>query len=53
MPSFLQSTFLAGLAALAIPLLIHLFFQLRTKRVELGTIRFLQMVLEETHAGER
>ena len=47
MPSFLQASFLTGLAALAVPILIHLFFRLKTKRVELGTIRFLRLVLEE------
>ncbi len=47
MPNFLQTSFLAGLAALAVPVLIHLFFRLKTKRVELGTIRFLRVVLEE------
>lgn len=47
MPSFLQTAFLSGLAALAVPVLIHLFFRLKTKRVELGTIRFLRLVLEE------
>lgn len=47
MPGFLQTSFLAGLAALAVPVLIHLFFRLKTKRVELGTIRFLRVVLEE------
>lgn len=47
MPTFLQTSFLAGLAALAVPILIHLFFRLKTKRVELGTIRFLRIVLEE------
>jgi hypothetical protein len=47
MPEFVQTAFLAGLAALAVPVLIHLFFRLRTKRVELGTIRFLRIVLEE------
>src|SRR6188474_1694639 len=47
MPAFLQTSFLVGLAALAVPVLIHLFFRLRTKRVELGTIRFLRVVLEE------
>ncbi|MEX0585408.1 MAG: BatA domain-containing protein, partial [Pirellulales bacterium] len=47
MPSFLQASLLAGLAALAVPVLIHLFFRLKTKRVELGTIRFLRVVLEE------
>ena len=47
MPSFLQTSFLWGLAALAVPVIIHLFFRLTTKRVELGTIRFLRSVLEE------
>lgn len=47
MPAFLQTSFLFGMAALAVPILIHLFFRLRTKRVELGTIRFLRVVLEE------
>jgi hypothetical protein len=47
MPNFLQTSFFAGLAALAVPVLIHLFFRLKTKRVELGTIRFLRLVLEE------
>ena len=47
MPSFLQTAFLSGLAALAVPVLIHLFFRLKTKRVELGTIRFVKLVLEE------
>ncbi|MDB5348453.1 MAG: hypothetical protein JWP89_6830 [Schlesneria sp.] len=46
-PSFLQTAFLYGLAAIAVPVLIHLFFRLRTKRVELGTIRFLRIALEE------
>ncbi len=47
MPDFLQSSFLFGAAAIAVPVLIHLFFRLKTKRVELGTIRFLRIVLEE------
>ena len=47
MPNFLQTSFVAGLAALAVPVLIHLFFRLKTKRVELGTIRFLRVFLEE------
>jgi len=48
MPQFLQTSFLAGLAALAVPVLIHLFFRLKTRRVDLGTIRFLRIALEET-----
>ncbi|HET6426334.1 MAG TPA: BatA domain-containing protein [Planctomycetaceae bacterium] len=47
MPEFLQSSFLFGAAAIAVPVLIHLFFRLKTKRVDLGTIRFLRIVLEE------
>lgn len=47
MPDFLQSSFLFGAAAIAVPILIHLFFRLKTKRVNLGTIRFLRIVLEE------
>ncbi|HUQ71981.1 MAG TPA: BatA domain-containing protein, partial [Planctomycetaceae bacterium] len=47
MPDFLQTSFLLGAAAIAVPILIHLFFRLKTKRVELGTIRFLRVVLEE------
>lgn len=46
-PGLIQTTFLWGLAALAVPLIIHLFFRLKTKRVELGTIRFLKIVLEQ------
>ena len=45
MPEFLQSSFLFGAAAIAVPVLIHLFFRLKTKRVDLGTIRFLRIVL--------
>ncbi len=47
MPEFLQSSFLFGAAAITVPVLIHLFFRLKTKRVDLGTIRFLRIVLEE------
>lgn len=47
MPDFLQTSFLLGAAAIAVPILIHLFFRLKTKRVDLGTIRFLRVVLEE------
>lgn len=52
-PTLLQSAFLWGSAALAVPILIHLFFRLRTKRVELGTIRFLRVVLEENARRRR
>ena len=47
LPQFLQTAFLSGLAALAVPILIHFFFRLRSKKVELGTIRFLRHVIQE------
>src|ERR1051325_4063750 len=43
--SFVQIGFLGALAALAIPIIIHLVFRQRPKRVELGTLRFLRIVL--------
>jgi hypothetical protein len=42
-----QTAFLGGLAALAIPLIVHLLFRLRTRRVELGTLRFLGEVIKK------
>ena len=43
-----QSGFLWwGLAGLAIPIIIHLLFRLRSRRVDLGTLRFLKIVLEQ------
>ena len=50
--SFIQLGFLAALGALAIPIIIHLVFRQRPKRVELGTLRFLRVVLEH-HARRR
>lgn len=44
---FLQTAFLFSLAALAIPLLLHLFSRWQTQKIELGTIRFLREVLTE------
>jgi hypothetical protein len=44
---FVQIGFLGALAALAIPIIIHLVFRQRPKRVELGTLRFLRIVLEQ------
>lgn len=51
--SFVQAGFLAALGALAIPLIVHLFFRLRSRRVNLGTIRFLRQVLEESARRRR
>lgn len=44
--SFIQIGFLGALAALVIPILIHLVFRQRPKNVDLGTLRFLRLVLE-------
>src|SRR5262245_36499258 len=44
---FIQPQFAWALAGLAIPVIIHLLFRLRSRRVELGTLRFLRIVLEE------
>jgi len=42
-----QIGFLSALAALAIPIIIHLVFGWRVRRVDLGTLRFLKIVLRE------
>ena len=42
-----QIGFLGALAALAIPIIIHLVFGWRVRRVDLGTLRFLKIVLRE------
>src|SRR5258708_9605090 len=44
---FVQSGFAWALLGLAIPIVIHLMFRLRSRRVDLGTLRFLRIVLEE------
>ena len=51
--SFIQIGFLAAFAALAIPILVHLMFRQRPKRVELGTLRFLRVVLEHNARRRR
>ena len=45
--SFLQIGFLTALGALAIPIVIHLVFRQRPRRAELGTLRFLRIVLAQ------
>lgn len=42
-----QIGFLGALTALAIPVIIHLLFGRRARRVDLGTLRFLKIVLRE------
>ena len=44
---FVQYGMLGALAALAIPIVIHLLFRNRPKTVELGTLQFLKIVLRE------
>ena len=44
---FVQTAFLGAFAALAIPVIVHLMFRLRTRRVDLGTVRFLREVLHK------
>src|SRR5262245_19842289 len=51
--SFVQIGFLAALGGLAIPIVIHLVFRQRPKRVELGTLRFLRVVLEHNARRRR
>ncbi|MCB0644762.1 MAG: BatA domain-containing protein, partial [Phaeodactylibacter sp.] len=50
---FLYPTFLFALAALAIPIIIHLFYFRRFKRVYFTNVRFLKAVKEETSARSR
>jgi len=50
---FLFPTFLFALAALAIPVIIHLFYFRRFKRVYFTNVRFLKEVKEETSARSR
>jgi Aerotolerance regulator N-terminal/von Willebrand factor type A domain len=45
--SFIQIGFLTALGALAIPIVIHLVFRQRARRADLGTLRFLRIVLEQ------
>ena len=46
--TFLSPTVLFGLAAVSIPLIIHLFSKFRTQNVEFSTIRFIQDLEHET-----
>lgn len=50
---FLFPTFLFALAALAIPIIIHLFYFRRFKKVYFTNVRFLKEVKEETSARSR
>ena len=51
--SFIQTGFLFALAGLAIPVIIHLVFRQKARRVDLGTLRFLRVVLEQNARRRR
>jgi aerotolerance regulator-like protein/VWA domain-containing protein len=51
--SFLQIGFLTALGALAIPIVIHLVFRQRPRRADLGTLRFLRIVLAQNARRRR
>src|SRR5215211_5526201 len=51
--SFIQTGFLFALGALAIPVIIHLVFRQKARRVDLGTLRFLRIVLEQNARRRR
>ncbi len=44
---FVQAGFLAAIAAVAVPIIIHLVFGQRARRVDLGTLRFLRISLSQ------
>src|SRR5437667_9147479 len=50
---FVQTSFLYALAALAIPLIVHFIFRWQTRRVELGTIRFLSEIIRNNARRKR
>ena len=50
---FLYPTFLFALAAIAIPIIIHLFYFRRFKKVYFTNVRFLKEVKEETSARQK
>ena len=50
---FLYPTFLFALAALAIPIIVHLFHFRRFKKVYFSNVRFLKEVKEETQSRSR
>ena len=44
---FIHLGFLAAGAAVAVPIVIHLLFRQRARRVEIGTLHFLRVVLQD------
>lgn len=51
--SFIQIGFLSAVAAVAIPIVIHLVFRQKTRRADLGTLRFLRVVLQRNARRRR
>lgn len=51
--NFVQTGFLIGAAAIAIPVAIHLLSRWQIRRLELGTMRFLQEVIHDTAQRRR
>ena len=51
--AFLFPSFLWALAALAIPVIIHLFQLRRFKRIEFPNVRFLQEVSQRTRSPKQ
>src|SRR5580693_1915294 len=50
---FIQLGMLGALGALAIPIIIHLFFRQRARPIDLGTLQFLKVVLGENARRRR
>jgi hypothetical protein len=50
---FIQFGMLGALGALAIPIIIHLFFRQRARPIDLGTLQFLKVVLGENARRRR
>ena len=50
---FIQLGMLGALAALAIPIIIHLMFRQRARPIDLGTLQFLKVVLRDNARRRR
>jgi hypothetical protein len=46
--SLIHPAFLAATAAVAVPILIHLLLRPRTRRMDIGSVRFLQRALRDS-----
>jgi Aerotolerance regulator N-terminal len=51
--SFVQTSFLYASIAVSIPLIVHFIFRWQTRRVELGTIRFLSEIIRNNARRKR